>query len=161
MIDLKRFREEQKISQAELCTVLGIAQPYLSAIENGKRPLNDKKFALLYKHYGNIILEYKQSERPLILIDEADASLHPTLQKYITERLSQDKADGVPPEFVEALFEERKRHDEERKRHDEMNAELIRQNGALIRLLEEREAGLVQNKGDASCADASGSELVG
>lgn len=146
MVDLKRFREEQKISQAELCTVLGIAQPYLSAIENGKRPLNDKKFALLYKHYGDIILEYKQSERPLILIDEADASLHPTLQKYIAERISHDKAEGVPPEFVEALFEERKRHDEERKRHDEMNAELIRQNGSLIRLLEEKEKSVVHTE---------------
>lgn len=146
MIDLKRFREEQKISQAELCTVLGIAQPYLSAIENGKRPLNDKKFALLYKHYGDIILEYKQSERPLILIDEADTSLHPTLQKYLIERISHDKAEGVPPKFVEALFEERKRHDEERKRHDEMNAELIQQNGSLIRLLEEKEKSVVHTE---------------
>lgn len=60
---------------------------------------------------------------------------------------------AVPYEFVEALIEERKRH-------DEMNAELIRQNGSLIRLLEEKENGLVQNKGDASCADASGSGLV-
>lgn len=58
----------------------------------------------------------------------------------------------VPYEFVESLIEERKRH-------DEMNAELIRQNGSLIRMLEERENGLVQNKGDASCADASGSGL--
>lgn len=65
----------------------------------------------------------------------------------------------VPYEFVEALIEERKRHDEERKRHDEMNAELIRQNGSLIRMLEERENGLVQNKGDASCADVSESGL--
>ncbi|WP_348726472.1 helix-turn-helix domain-containing protein [Parabacteroides goldsteinii] len=160
MIDLKRFREEQKISQAELCTVLGIAQPYLSAIENGKRPLNDKKFTLLYKHYGNITLKYKQSERPLILIDEADASLHPTLQKYLIERISHDKAEGVPPEFVEALFEERKRHDEERKRHDEMNAELIRQNGKLIQLLEESKKTVTVQKGDnATCADASGSGL--
>ena len=58
----------------------------------------------------------------------------------------------VPYEFVEALIEERKRH-------DEMNAELIRQNGSLIRMLEERENGLVQNKGDASCADVSESGL--
>lgn len=74
---------------------------------------------------------------------------------------SKNNKPQIPYEFVESIIEERKRHDEERKRHDEMNAELIRQNGALIRLLEEREAGLVQNKGDASCADASGSELVG
>lgn len=159
MIDLKKFREEQGISQAELCTVLGIAQSYLSSIENGKRPFNDKKFALLYKHYGDIVLKYKQTERPLVIIDEADASLHPSLQKYLTEKISHDKADGVPPEFVEALFEERKRQDEERKRHDEMNAELIRQNGRLIQLLEESKKTVVQ-KDDAKCATASGSDLV-
>lgn len=52
----------------------------------------------------------------------------------------------VPSEFVEALFEERRRHDEERKRHDEMNAELIRQNGSLLRLLEEKEKTVVRTE---------------
>ena len=37
MIDVKRFRTDNNISQLEICTVLGIKQPYLSAIENGKR----------------------------------------------------------------------------------------------------------------------------
>lgn len=58
----------------------------------------------------------------------------------------------VPSEFVEALFEERRRH-------DEMNAELIRQNGKLIQLLEESKKTVVQ-KDDAKCATASGSDLV-
>lgn len=52
----------------------------------------------------------------------------------------------IPYEFVQALIEERKRHDEERKRHDEMNAELIRQNGSLIRLLEEKEKSVVHTE---------------
>ena len=80
--------------------------------------------------------------------------------KLLTDKYNlEEKKKGVPYEFLEALIEERKRHDEERKRHDEMNAELIRQNGSLIRMLEERENGLVQNKGDASCADVSESGL--
>ena len=53
--------------------------------------------------------------------------------------------------LIQALIEERKRHDEERKRHDEMNAELIRQNGSLIRLLEEKEKTFVQTE-VAKCA---------
>lgn len=65
---------------------------------------------------------------------------------------SKNNKSQIPYEFVESLIEERKRH-------DEMNAELIRQNGSLIRLLEERENGLVQNKGDASCAGVSESGL--
>ena len=38
---------------------------------------------------------------------------------------------SVPYEFVRAMIDERKRH-------DEMNAELIRQNGELIDILQER-----------------------
>lgn len=33
MIDIKKFRTDNNISQLEICTVLGIKQPYLSAIE--------------------------------------------------------------------------------------------------------------------------------
>ena len=118
MIDLKKFREEQNISQAEICSVLEIAQPYLSAIENGKRPLNEKKFTTLYKHYGDILLKYKQSKEPIILIDEAEVDLHPEILKLLAEKYNlETKNKGVPYEFIEALIEERKRHDEERKRH--------------------------------------------
>ena len=161
MIDLKKFREEQKISQAELCTVLGIAQPYLSAIENGKRPLNEKKFTALYKQYGDITLKYKIDKEPIVVIDEAEIGLHPQIKKFLANTYSLvEKKKGVPFEFVEALIEERKRHDEERKRHDEMNAELIRQNGKVRQLLEESKKTVVVRKEDnATCADASGSGL--
>lgn len=43
MIGLKHFREDNNIKQSELCRILGIAQPYISAIESGKRPLNEEK----------------------------------------------------------------------------------------------------------------------
>jgi len=59
MIDLKRFRSDKNISQKELCAVLGVAQSYLSAIENGDRPLNAKRFELLYQHYGDVVLDYR------------------------------------------------------------------------------------------------------
>ncbi len=71
MIDLKRFREDKKITQSEICAILGIAQPYLSAIENGKRPLNKDKFDLLYKQYGDVLLEYKQ---PDVIINKEEES---------------------------------------------------------------------------------------
>lgn len=157
MIDLKRFREEQNISQAEVCTVLGIAQPYLSAIENGKRPLNEKKFTVLYKHYGDIILKYKQSKEPIIVIDEAETCLHPEILKLLAEKYNlETKSNGVPYEFVEALMEERKRH-------DEMNAELIRQNGELIEIIKATKKTNVQPdvQEDATCATAKKSGLAG
>lgn len=52
---------------------------------------------------------------------------------------SKNNKSQIPYEFVESLIEERKRH-------DEMNAELIRQNGSLIRLLEEKEKSVVHTE---------------
>lgn len=41
MIDIKRFRTDKNITQREICEVLGVAKPYLSAIERGERPFYD------------------------------------------------------------------------------------------------------------------------
>ena len=93
---------------------MGIKQPYLSAIENGKRPLNDEKFTLLYKQYGDKIMKYKTTERPILLIDEAETSLHPNIQKYLCDKLKQietrpripyDAAAGTLTEAVEGITE--------------------------------------------------------
>lgn len=135
MIDLKSFRQNENISQAELCTVLGIAQSYLSSIENGKRPLNGNKFILLYKHYGDKLLKYSQTYEPLAIIEEAELSIHPEMQKYLLEKLGhpikdQDKHESVGYDFIKSIMEERKRH-------DEMIAELISQNKKLIENLSE------------------------
>lgn len=74
MIDIKRFRKEQNVSQSELCEVLNVKQPYISAIENGKRPLSEEKLSLLYKRYGDIIMTYKTTERPIIIANQINAS---------------------------------------------------------------------------------------
>lgn len=58
----------------------------------------------------------------------------------------------IPYEFVQAMIDERKRH-------DEMNAELIRQNGELIDMLQERKKTAARMESAAECADASGSGL--
>lgn len=59
MIDLKRFREDNSIYQSEISKVLGVAQSYVSQIENGNRPLNEEKYNTLHNHYGDIVLKYK------------------------------------------------------------------------------------------------------
>ena len=50
--DLKAFRKENKLSQSELCFIWGIAQPYVSALENGTRPVNKEKIKVLIDNYG-------------------------------------------------------------------------------------------------------------
>lgn len=58
MIDLKRFRKDNGISQAELQRILNCKQPYISALENGDRPINDEVFIKLNSHYGERIQPY-------------------------------------------------------------------------------------------------------
>jgi len=65
MIDIKAFRKKYNITQKEICDILGVKQPYLSAIESGKRPLSKDKFESLYNHYGNMLLEFRIIE-PLL-----------------------------------------------------------------------------------------------
>ena len=67
----------------------------------------------------------------------------------IEEETSTSKQ-SVPYEIVQAMIDERKRH-------DEMNAELIRQNGELIELLQERKKTNVRMEDTATCADVGSS----
>lgn len=62
----------------------------------------------------------------------------------------------IPYEFVQAMIDERKRH-------DEMNAELIRQNGELIELMKETKKTNAQPDAqeDVTCATAKESGLAG
>ena len=70
MVDLQRFRKEHKIKQRDIATLFGVSQPYVSAIERGFRPLNEAQFRLLYNRYGDILLPYKTTERPIFETQE-------------------------------------------------------------------------------------------
>ena len=72
MIDIKRFRADTNIKQREICELLNIAQPYLSAIERGERPFSKEKLSVLHKHYGDIILNYKNAD---IIIEHKKAEV--------------------------------------------------------------------------------------
>lgn len=134
MFKLKDFRIANSLKQSDLQDVLNCKQSFISRVENGREAFPANFIQKLIEVYG------KDKVTPFY--DEVD-----------NEQTSSKQA--VPYEFVEALIEERKRH-------DEMNAELIRQNGKLIQLLEESKKTVAVQKGDnASCADASGSGLVG
>lgn len=54
VFDLKRFRSDKKITQAELTTVLDCRQSFISAIESGKRALPKDKRDILENKYGDI-----------------------------------------------------------------------------------------------------------
>lgn len=99
MIDIKRFRKENNLSQKEITDLLGVKQPYLSAIESGKRPLSEEKFKILYNHYGDIILKYKlpdivievkKSEALTILEEPSPEYGHPPMKDLISYLREKD-----------------------------------------------------------------------
>jgi transcriptional regulator with XRE-family HTH domain len=132
MFKLKDFRTANNLKQSDLQDILNCKQSFISRVENGREAFPANFIQKLIEVYG------KDKVTPFY--DEAD-----------NEQTSSKQT--VPYEFLEALIEERKRH-------DEMNAELIRQNGKLIQLLEEsKKTVAVQKEDNATCADASGSGL--
>ncbi len=54
MIDLKKLRKDHKITQKALCTLLGMSQPHLSLVENGKLRLSEQRQTLLAEHLGDL-----------------------------------------------------------------------------------------------------------
>ncbi|GEM_PF-79828 len=54
MIDLKKLRKDHKITQKVLCTFLGMSQPHLSLVENGKLHLSEQRQTLLAERFGDL-----------------------------------------------------------------------------------------------------------
>lgn len=132
---LKDFRITNGLKQSDLQEVLGCKQSFISRIENGREAFPANFIHKLIDVYGK-------------------EKVTPFCDSNYEEEAGTSKQ-SVPYEFVEALMEERKRH-------DEMNAELIRQNGELIEIIKENKKTTVQPgvQKDATCAtvSASGSE---
>lgn len=47
MVDLKRFRSVNKITQIELADYFGVGQPFISQMEKGDRPIPDEYISKL------------------------------------------------------------------------------------------------------------------
>lgn len=129
---LKDFRIENSLKQSDLQDVLGCKQSFISRVENGREAFPNNFVHKLIEVYG-------------------EEKVTPFCDSYINGEEVTDKQ-SIPYEFVQAMIDERKRH-------DEMNAELIRQNGELIEIIKETKKTIVQKECSATCANASGCEL--
>lgn len=54
MIDLKRLRKENGITQKELAQLLSCGQSFIANVENGRRDLPPVKIEILERKFGNI-----------------------------------------------------------------------------------------------------------
>ncbi len=144
MIDLKRFRKENKIPQKEIMDILDIQQPYLSAIENGKRPLSEQKFKILYNHYGDIILKYKLP----------DVVIEVKKEEYLNTVLNEPEPKyGDPP--VATLLDMLKEKDAKLEEKEKEIRQLIKEVATLEAKLEIAQKGgycmKEQKGGDVGC----------
>lgn len=138
------FIEYKRLSKRKFQESIGVSNSYIQNITNsiGADVLN------------RIISTYPELNTQWLIYGKGEM-LNTNSSEIDTTKPS------VPYEFVQAMIEERKRHDDERKRHDEMNAELIRQNGELIEMLQERKKTDAHLEDDAICATAKESGLAG
>ncbi|MDE6235359.1 MAG: helix-turn-helix transcriptional regulator [Muribaculaceae bacterium] len=67
-INLRALRTSQNIKQAELAEILGVAAPYLSEIERGKRPVSDKVYQVMVEKFGADVCEEYLLPDPINII---------------------------------------------------------------------------------------------
>lgn len=110
-----------RLKQQELGEIMGITQPQVSAIMQGKKPLLEVHEIRLKARFGNKIDKYT-TDQPVsqggedATLSEADLNNSNTMKKYLDQVLRQ-------------------------------NEELIRQNGVLLDLFREERA---KNKGEVA-----------
>lgn len=142
MFDLKRFRKDKKLTQQALDNLLKCGQAYISQIENYKRPLPPEYEEILKENFGDI----------------SGYNIEPVFPKAVRNiKHTPDNAPSVPYEFVQSLFDERKKHDEK-------EAELLSQNRILLEIIKRQSEVLkisphAPGTDDAGCATASGTDL--
>lgn len=135
-----QYIEYKRLSKRSFQASIGVSNSYIQNITNsiGADVLNR-----IAKTYPDLNTEW------LLKGEEGGNMLNTSTQDNTNYPKSP-----ISFEFIQAMIEERKRH-------DEMNAELIRQNGKLIQLLEDsKKTNVALREDSASCADASGSGLV-
>jgi len=99
VIDIKGLRIALKMSQTDMCEVLDMPQPLLSAIENKRKPLPKSAYQKLYNLYGDIVLKYKlpdivievkKSEAMPVFADPTPEYGHPPMQDVISYLREKD-----------------------------------------------------------------------
>lgn len=139
-----QYIEYKRLSKRAFQSSIGVSNSYIQNISNGIGADVLNRITKVYPDLNTEWLLKGEEGGEMLNAEDANKLEYPS--------------SSISHELIQAMIEERKRHDEERKRHDEMNAELIRQNGVLIQQLGESKKTVVQTE-DAKCAVKSTSGL--
>ena len=106
-IDLKRFRNERKLTQGKLAEILKVGQSYVSQAENGLDSFPEQWLDVLEKQFGPIDWSnYKIEPAPAVTSPDGIApdSLVPTINKLIVLLEQQlDRKDQMLQKMTDAL----------------------------------------------------------
>ncbi len=69
MIDIKKFRKEQKLTQVEFGKKIGYTHAYISNVENGKEPVTDNFLNKMHEVFGIEVEEYKSYNQKVAVSD--------------------------------------------------------------------------------------------
>ncbi len=69
MIDIKKFRKQNKYTQIQFGEMLGYTHAYISNIENRKEPITDNFLDKLHEVFGMDVEEYKSYNREKVIHD--------------------------------------------------------------------------------------------
>lgn len=82
MIDIKKFRKEQKLTQVEFGKRIGYTHAYISNVENGKEPVTDNFLNKLHEVFGLEVEEYKSYNQRIEVDDPGEEYRVKWKEKY-------------------------------------------------------------------------------
>ena len=110
---LRFLRKSLNLTQKYMSDILGITQGAYSAIELGRNELTDRNAEILSNKLG-INKTWLLTGLGDIKAGQEDSNIDALISEATQELLNEGKSIGgsVPYEFVQQLFEERKKHDD-------------------------------------------------
>jgi transcriptional regulator with XRE-family HTH domain len=82
VVDLQRFIKNKKIKQSDLGEILGVAQPSVSAVVRGEKPMPDRWVEKLKENYEDID-EFLITEDPGVGYNKKAGSFDPAMETLI------------------------------------------------------------------------------
>ncbi|WP_294918638.1 helix-turn-helix transcriptional regulator [uncultured Prevotella sp.] len=148
VFDLKAFRKDKNITQAEIARMFSCNQNFISRIESGIRQIPMDKLEILQSEFGDISKYYKDSDPPKTNQQTKQVQVNEDSLDFITAG-----GEAFSSMIVRMMNEKQIAPYGLLADKDREIAELNRQIGKLEALLEVAKKGTAQQVGNAAVAD--------
>jgi predicted transcriptional regulator len=87
VFDLQQFIKSNKLKQSDVAEIVGVSQPVVSMVVNGRSPCPDRWVELLREHYGDV--DAYAIEEPAAVYETKKAGPKDPAEMTIIERLAE------------------------------------------------------------------------